>query len=173
MIFLFSIMKELWYLAQENLVNIQGSYGILNQYLWLFLSIFNLFFIKSLTHLWFLIDLKQAKNGQNKPKKFQGPIFRDIDKCLKNRWISSMIWTNFLLMLYLGHSLKSTLEIIQWNLMKMIWGICLMKMESPLLQSVLIKMGQKCKYVMLFIVYFTLSFTSLNIHSFFPRILHT
>ena len=31
--FLFSIVKELWDLAQENLVNIQGSYGILDQYL--------------------------------------------------------------------------------------------------------------------------------------------
>ena len=99
-------------------------------------------------------------------KKFQGPIFRHIDKCLKNRWISSMIWTNFLLMLYLGHSLKSTLEIIQWNSMKMMWGICLMKTESPLLQSVLIEMGKKCKYVMLFIIFFIISYTSLNIYSF-------
>ena len=31
----FSIMKELWDLAQENLVNIQGSYGISDQYLWM------------------------------------------------------------------------------------------------------------------------------------------
>ena len=28
--FWFSIVKELWDLAQENLVNIQGSYGILD-----------------------------------------------------------------------------------------------------------------------------------------------
>jgi hypothetical protein len=28
-------MKELLDLAQENLVNIQGSYGILDQYLWM------------------------------------------------------------------------------------------------------------------------------------------
>jgi hypothetical protein len=28
-------MKELRDLAQENLVNIQGSYGILDQYLWM------------------------------------------------------------------------------------------------------------------------------------------
>ena len=28
-------MKKLWDLAQENLVNIQGSYGILDQYLWM------------------------------------------------------------------------------------------------------------------------------------------
>jgi hypothetical protein len=28
-------MKELSDLAQENLVNIQGSYGILDQYLWM------------------------------------------------------------------------------------------------------------------------------------------
>ena len=33
--FLFFIMKELWELAQENLINIQGSYGILDQYLWM------------------------------------------------------------------------------------------------------------------------------------------
>jgi hypothetical protein len=33
--FWFSIMKELWDLAQENLVNIQGSYGILDHYLWM------------------------------------------------------------------------------------------------------------------------------------------
>ena len=33
--FQFSIMKELWDLAQEILVNIQGSYGILEQYLWM------------------------------------------------------------------------------------------------------------------------------------------
>jgi hypothetical protein len=31
--FWFSIMKKLWDLAQENLVNTQGSYGILDQYL--------------------------------------------------------------------------------------------------------------------------------------------
>ena len=31
----FSIMKELLDLAQENLGNIQGSYGILDQYLWM------------------------------------------------------------------------------------------------------------------------------------------
>ena len=31
--FWFSIMKNLWDLAQENLVDIQGSYGILDQYL--------------------------------------------------------------------------------------------------------------------------------------------
>ena len=93
--------------------------------------------------------LKMAKISQ---KKFQGPIFRDIDKCLKNRWISSMIWNNFLLMLYLGHSLKSTLEIVQWNLMKMMWGICLMNMESPLLTSVLNKPSRiKCKFVLLLI----------------------
>ena len=141
-------------------------YGYFYPFSTSFLS--NLWHICGVWEIW--NRLKMAKISQ---KKFQGPIFRDIDKCLKNRWISSMIWTNFLLMLYLGHYLKSTLEIVQWNLMKMIWGICLMKMESPLLQSVLIKMGQKCKYVMLFIVYFTLSFTSLNIHSFFPRILHT
>ena len=60
-------------------------------------------------------------------------------------------------MLYLGHPLKSTLEIVQWNSMKMMWGICLTKTESPLLQSVLIKMDKKCKYVMLFIIYFILS----------------
>ena len=35
--FWFSIMKKLWDLAQENLVDIQGSYGILNQYLSFFL----------------------------------------------------------------------------------------------------------------------------------------
>ena len=64
-------------------------------------------------------------------------------------------------MLYLGQPLKSTLEIIQWNSMKMMWGICLTKTESLLLQSVLIKMGRKCKYVMLFIIYFILSYTSL------------
>jgi len=63
--FWISIIKQLWDLAPEFFFNIQGSYGILDQYLWLFLSIFNLFFIKSLTHLWCLIDLKQAKNGQN------------------------------------------------------------------------------------------------------------
>ena len=34
-IFLFFIMNELWDLAQENLVDIQGSYGILDQYLWM------------------------------------------------------------------------------------------------------------------------------------------
>ena len=33
--FQFSIMKKLWNLGQENLVNIQGSYGILDQYLWM------------------------------------------------------------------------------------------------------------------------------------------
>ena len=33
--FQFSIMKKLWHLAQENLVNILGSYGILEQYLWM------------------------------------------------------------------------------------------------------------------------------------------
>ena len=33
--FQFSIMKKLWDLAQENLVNIQGSYGILDQYFWM------------------------------------------------------------------------------------------------------------------------------------------
>ena len=33
--FQFSIMKKLWDLAQENLINIQGSYGILDQYLWM------------------------------------------------------------------------------------------------------------------------------------------
>ena len=27
------------------------------------------------------------------PKKFRGPIFRHIDKCHKNRWISTMILT--------------------------------------------------------------------------------
>ena len=32
--FQFPIMKKLWDLAQENVVNIQGSYGILDQYLW-------------------------------------------------------------------------------------------------------------------------------------------
>jgi hypothetical protein len=31
--FQFSIMKKLWDLAQENLVNIKGSYNILDQYL--------------------------------------------------------------------------------------------------------------------------------------------
>ena len=31
--FQFYIMKKLWDLAQENQVNIQGSYGILNHYL--------------------------------------------------------------------------------------------------------------------------------------------
>ena len=31
--FRFSIMKKLWDLAQENLVNIQGNYGGLDQYL--------------------------------------------------------------------------------------------------------------------------------------------
>ena len=30
--FKFSIMKKIWDLAQENLINIQGSYGILDQY---------------------------------------------------------------------------------------------------------------------------------------------
>ena len=29
------MMKKLWDLAQENLINIQGSYGILEQYLWM------------------------------------------------------------------------------------------------------------------------------------------
>ena len=33
--FQFSILKELWDLAQDNLINIQGSYGILEQYLWM------------------------------------------------------------------------------------------------------------------------------------------
>ena len=33
--FLFSIIKKVSDLAQENLVNIQGSYGILDQYLWM------------------------------------------------------------------------------------------------------------------------------------------
>ena len=33
--FQFSIMKELWDLAKESLINIQGSYGILEQYLWM------------------------------------------------------------------------------------------------------------------------------------------
>jgi hypothetical protein len=33
--FQFSIMKKIWDLAQENLVNIKGSYGILDQYLWM------------------------------------------------------------------------------------------------------------------------------------------
>ena len=28
-------MKEFWDLDQENLVNIDGSYGILDQYLWM------------------------------------------------------------------------------------------------------------------------------------------
>jgi hypothetical protein len=28
-------MKKLWAVAQENLVNIQGSYGILDEYLWM------------------------------------------------------------------------------------------------------------------------------------------
>jgi hypothetical protein len=28
-------MKKLWDLAQESLVHIQGSYGILDQYLWM------------------------------------------------------------------------------------------------------------------------------------------
>ena len=28
-------MKKLWDLAQDNLVHIQGSYGILDQYLWI------------------------------------------------------------------------------------------------------------------------------------------
>ena len=78
-------------------------------------------------------------------KKFQGPIFRHIDKCLKKRWISSMIWTNFLLMLYLGHSLKSTLEIIQWDSVNTMWGNCFKKMEWPLLQFALNTMGTKCK----------------------------
>ena len=32
--FQFSIMKKLWDLAKENLINVQGSYGILDQYLW-------------------------------------------------------------------------------------------------------------------------------------------
>ena len=31
----FSIMKKLWDLANENLVNIQGSHGILDQYSWM------------------------------------------------------------------------------------------------------------------------------------------
>ena len=31
-------MKELWNLAQENLVNIQGSYGIVDQYLFMDVS---------------------------------------------------------------------------------------------------------------------------------------
>ena len=31
----FYIMKKLWDLGQENLVDIQGSYGILDQYLWM------------------------------------------------------------------------------------------------------------------------------------------
>ena len=31
----FSIMKIFWDLAQENLVNKQGSYGISDQYLWM------------------------------------------------------------------------------------------------------------------------------------------
>ena len=31
----FSIMEELWDLVQENQVNIQGSYCILDQYLWM------------------------------------------------------------------------------------------------------------------------------------------
>ena len=30
-----SIMEEIWDLAQKNLVNVQGSYGILDQYLWM------------------------------------------------------------------------------------------------------------------------------------------
>ena len=34
----FSIMKKLWDLAQKNLVNIQGSFAILDQYLWMSLS---------------------------------------------------------------------------------------------------------------------------------------
>ena len=33
--FWFSIMKKLWDLAHENLVNIQGSHGILDQYSWM------------------------------------------------------------------------------------------------------------------------------------------
>ena len=33
--FQLSIMIELWDLAQENRINIQGSYGILEQYLWM------------------------------------------------------------------------------------------------------------------------------------------
>ena len=33
--FWFFILEELWDLAQENLVNIQGSYGTLDQYLWM------------------------------------------------------------------------------------------------------------------------------------------
>jgi hypothetical protein len=33
--FQFSIMKKLLDFAQENLVNIQGSYGILDQYFWM------------------------------------------------------------------------------------------------------------------------------------------
>ena len=33
--FWFSVVKELWDLAQENLVDIQGTYGILDQYLWI------------------------------------------------------------------------------------------------------------------------------------------
>ena len=33
--FWLSIMIELLDLAQENLVNIKGSYGILDQYLWM------------------------------------------------------------------------------------------------------------------------------------------
>jgi hypothetical protein len=28
-------MKKLWDLAQENLDNIQGGYGIMDQYLWM------------------------------------------------------------------------------------------------------------------------------------------
>ena len=33
--FNFSIMKIIWDLAQENLVDIQEIYGILDQYLWM------------------------------------------------------------------------------------------------------------------------------------------
>ena len=33
--FQFSIMKKLWDLAQENLVDIQVSYGVLDQYFWM------------------------------------------------------------------------------------------------------------------------------------------
>ena len=32
--FQFSIMKKLWDVAHENLVNIPGGYGILDQYSW-------------------------------------------------------------------------------------------------------------------------------------------
>ena len=34
----FSIMKESWDLAQENLVKKQGRYGILDQFLWMSVS---------------------------------------------------------------------------------------------------------------------------------------